>query len=192
LAADNRIDEAVAIINTMGSLYPVAIEVDGGHLKNIFKESKVRRDASKQFEAKPFEPDYLCFLAYALTVLDYVRNVHPHVEKVDFIIEQKGVVSRYINEFHSSLNEELAAINRPDLSPLVGELSVGKKERIPCQAADVLCWFAARFENAQEVNPEDIPDAQRYMKLRGRNGKWINLSNKVLEQIAAALLPYHK
>jgi hypothetical protein len=30
---------------------------------------------------KPFEPDYLCFLAYAHTVLDYVYEKHPHVEK---------------------------------------------------------------------------------------------------------------
>jgi len=187
LAADGRVDEAVSVIDTMGSFYPVAIEVDGGHLKSVFKESKVRRAEAKQFEAKPFEPDYLCFLAYAHTVLDYVHKKHPHVEKVDFIVEQKYYITRYIAEFHSNLAEALKAIGRLDLSALVGALSTGDKERIPCQAADLLCWHAARFENAQEVAPQDIPDAKRYLKLRNRKGLWFDLNKDLVSEMAAKM-----
>jgi hypothetical protein len=115
----------------MGSLYPIAIAVDASHLKSAFRETKVRRAEAKQFEAKPFEPDYLCFLAHAHTVLDYVHEKHLHVERVDFIVEQKNYVTRYINEFHSTLAAALKSIGRPDLSPLVGTLNVGDKERIP-------------------------------------------------------------
>ena len=187
VAADDRVDEAVSIINTMGSFYPIAIAVDASHLKSAFRESKVRRAEAKQFEAKPFEPDYLCFLAYAHTVLDYVHEKHPHVEKVDFIVERKGYITRYINEFHSGLAKALTSIGRPELSPLVGELSTGDKDRIPCQAADVLCWHAARFENAQEVASQDIPDARRYLKLRNRKGLWFDLNNDLVSEMAAKM-----
>jgi hypothetical protein len=189
LGADNRVDEAAAVIDAMGSFYPIAIEVDGGHLKSVFRESRVRRAEARQFEAKPFEPDYLCFLTYAYGVLNYVHDVHPHVGKVHFVVEKKGCISRYIGEFHSNLDKALTAISRPELAPLVGELSTGDKADIPCQAADLLCWFAARFENAQKVNPEDFADALRYLKLRNRRGKWISLDNNVLSEMAAALLP---
>jgi hypothetical protein len=189
LTADDRIDEAAAVIDTMGTLYPIAVEVDGGRIKDLFADVKVRRSSAKQFEAKPFEPDYLCFLAYAHTVLDYVHKKHPEAEKVDFIVEQKGVITRYINEYHSRLDEALAAIGRSDLSPLVGQLIPGDKQCIPCQAADVLCWHAARFQNAQEVAPQDVPDARRYLRLRNRKGLWVSLNNDLVSEMAAALSP---
>ena len=187
LEADRRVDEAVDIINTMGSLYPILVEVDGGYFKKEFAKVKVRRSNTKQFEAKPYEPDYLCFLAYAHTVLDYINKKHPHVEKVDFVVEQKGIITRYVNEFHSNLADALKSIGRADLGPLAGALSVGDKECIPCQAADVLCWHAARFENAQEVAPQEIPDAKRYLKLRNRKGYWFDL-NTLRADMAASLL----
>ena len=59
LAADERVDEAVAVIEAMGSFYPIAIEVDGGHIKNAFVESKVVRSKAKQFEAS--KPNFPCF-----------------------------------------------------------------------------------------------------------------------------------
>jgi hypothetical protein len=188
LAAEDRVDEAASVINNMGSFYPVAVEVGHSHVKDVFAEAKVRREEAKQFEAKPFVPDYLCFVTYAHTVLDYVRKKHPHVEKVDFIVEKKGYITRYINEFHSGLARALTAIGRTDLSPLVGALSIGDKARIPCQAADFLCWHAGRFENAQEVKPEDYRDGERYLKLRNRNGLWLHLPNSVLCELAAGLL----
>jgi hypothetical protein len=187
LAADDRVDEAVSVIDTMGSFYPIAVAVDGSHLKGAFRESKVRRAEAKQFEAKPFEPDYLCFLAYAHTVLDYVYEKHPHVEKVDCIVERKGYVTRYINEFHSGLANALTSIGRPELSPLVGELRTGYKDCIPCQAADLLCWHAGRFENAQEVAPQDVPDARRYLTLRNRNGLWFDLNKNLVSEMAAKM-----
>jgi hypothetical protein len=186
--ADNIVEEAADVINAMGSLYPITVEMDGGHVKNTFAESKVRRTQARQFEAKPFEPDYLSFLAYAHSVLDYVHEKHPDAEKVNFIVEQKGPITRYIKEFHSGLADALKAISRPELSPLVGALSVGDKKQIPCQAADFLCWHAARFENAQEVKPEDYTDARRYLlKMRNRNGLWFDLNNDLVAEMAAKM-----
>jgi hypothetical protein len=188
LAANDRVDEAATVVGAMGSFYPIAIEANGGYIKNAFIDSKVVRSSAKQFEAKPFEPDYICFLAYAYIVLNYVHDVHPHAEKVNFIVEKKGFVTRYINEFHSTLDKAMCAIGHPELAPLVGELIPADKECIPCQLADLLCWHAARFENAEEVKSEDVADAQRYLKLRNRSGKWLKLSNELLSQMAASTL----
>lgn len=194
--ADDRVKAAISVLDTMGSFYPLVVELDGGHVKEIFAESKVSRLNAKQFEAKPFEPDYLCFLAYAYGILGYVHDVHPSVEKVDFIVEQKGYITRYINEFHANLGSALAAIDCEYLSPLVGALSVGDKERIPCQAADVLCWHIARFNKwvddgqHQDLPYADIVDLRRYWKLRNRHGKLITLDNKVLSEMAAAILSH--
>ncbi len=192
LAADDRLNAAVSVIGTMGSFDPIAVEIDAGHFKRAFAGVKVVHPDAKQFEAKPYEPDYLCFLSYAHTVLDYIHENYPHAEKLDFVVEQKGVISRYIGVFHSGLADALKQIGRPELSQIVGALSVVDKERIPCQAADMLCWHAARFEHAEEVKPQDIPDAERYLKLRRRKGLWFDFNAKLVSDMASALLPNEK
>src|SRR5262249_10485160 len=40
-AADERVDEAFSVIETMGSLYPIGIHVDGGHVLDKFATAKV-------------------------------------------------------------------------------------------------------------------------------------------------------
>lgn len=185
LAADDRVDAAADVIDAMGSFYPIAIQIDAYYARKAFNNSRFRRAKARQFEAKRIEPDYLCFLAYAHTVLDYVHEKHPEVEKVVFAVEQKGVISRYLNEFHSNLYETLKAINRPELAPLVGALTIADKEHIPCQAADVLCWHAARFEHAEKLKPEDEADARRYLKIRDRKGVWFELKNDLVAEMAA-------
>ena len=121
-------------------------------------------------------------------MLGYVQEKHPLAERVDFIVEQKGVITGDVKEFHSHLSEAMVLIGRSDLAALVGQLIPGDKECIPCQAADVLCWHAARFEDAQKVAPQDVPDARRYLKLRHRKGKWFDLENPLVSEIAAACL----
>src|SRR5262252_1267158 len=37
-AANARVDEAVDVIDTMGSLYPIAVQVDGSHFRDAFAE----------------------------------------------------------------------------------------------------------------------------------------------------------
>lgn len=187
LDATDRVNEAASVVDTMGSFYPIAVEMNAKHIKNAFAEVKVRRAAAKQFEAKRYEPDYLSFVAYAHTVLDYLHKKQPEAEKVDFIVERKGNITRYIQEFHDGLAGALTSIGRPELSPLIGELIPAGKDGIPCQAADLLCWHAARFENAQEVKPQDEADAIRYLKIRNRKGLWLHLPNDLLFELAAGL-----
>jgi hypothetical protein len=132
---------------------------------------------------KTFEPDYICFIAYAMGVLLYLRKYHPETEKVDFIVETNGPVTDHIREFHFQLECALDAIGKASLAPLVGTLISGGKERVSLQAADVLCWNSAR----RQARMLDAVDAGRYSKIairRGHRHKW---SNKDIHKIAHAL-----
>jgi hypothetical protein len=181
-AADERIDEAIAVIETMGSLYPVGIYVDGGHVLNEFATTKV---VASTGGAKRFEPDFISFLAYAYSVLLCVERDHPEAEKVDFIVESKGHVTKYIQEFHSTLGQALTALGRPALGNLIGELISGGKEVIPLQAADVLCWHTARYMS----KTMDADDERRYATIAHRKGFRHHLTNDQISQIGNALLP---
>jgi hypothetical protein len=64
-AAEDRVDEAFSIIDTMGSFYPIGVYLDAGHVRDSFTEIKVVKSSGG---AKPFDPDYLCFLTYAYAV----------------------------------------------------------------------------------------------------------------------------
>lgn len=179
LQADDRVDEAFHLIDTMPTLYPVSVHVDAGHLRDKFGASKV---VASTGASRPFEPDYLCFLAYAFAVLSHVKQNHPEAERVDFVIERKQHVTRYIREFHSQLAMALEALREPSLSSIVGDLISGGKDHVPLQAADVLCWHSAREEGTM-----DAADKRRYAKLAHRGGWHIEITNAELSQMDDAL-----
>jgi hypothetical protein len=179
LQADDRVDEAFNLLDTMPTFYPVGICVNAGHLRDKFASSKV---VAATGAPRPFEPDYLCFLGYAFVVLSYVRANHPEAKRVDFVIERKQHVTRYVREFHSQLALCLQALREPSLSSLVGELLPGGKEVVPLQAADVLCWHSARQEGTM-----DAADRRRYSKLAHRFGCRIEITNAELSRIDDAL-----
>jgi hypothetical protein len=180
-AAEKRVDEAFAVIESMGSPHPVGIHVDGGNVLDKFSTLKV---VTSTGGAKTFEPDYICFLAYAFSVLLHIDEIHPEAERVDFIVEAKGHVTKYIQEFHSTLAQALASIDRAHLGRLVGQLIPGSKEMIPLQAADVLCWHTARYR----AKAMDANDERRYATIAHRRGFQHHLANEQISQIANALL----
>jgi hypothetical protein len=179
LQAEDRVDEAFTLIDTMATLYPVGVHVDAGHLRDKFATSRV---VASTGGSRPFEPDYICFLGYAFAVLSYVKTHHPGAEKVDFVIEQKPDVTKYIQEFHSQLALCLEAIGEPSLSTLVGNLIPGGKDRVPLQAADVLCWHSCRPPETM-----DAADIRRYAKLAHRKGCQMELTNEEVSKMDAAL-----
>lgn len=181
LAAENRIDEAFEVIDTLGSLIPVTVYVDAGKVRDSFVTAKVVAAGGSR---STFEPDFLCFLGYAYSVLLYVDVYHPEAEKVNFTVEQ-GNVTKYIKEFHSTLAAGLAALEKPSPSRLAGELISGDKKRIPLQAADLLCWYTARSRR-----PETMSDAdkRRFTKIAHRDGILEGLTEHV-PQMKAALYP---
>ncbi|HEY6348970.1 MAG TPA: hypothetical protein VI636_06130 [Candidatus Angelobacter sp.] len=183
--AEARVDKAFDVIDQMGSLFPISISVDAGHVLDKFIEAKVVASSGGK---RKFEPDFICFLAYAYVVLSYVNTMHPAAEKVDFVVESKEVITKYIQEFHSSLSNALNYIGRPELIRLVGGLIPGGKERLPLQAADLLCWHTARYH----AKTMDAADGRRYAKIAHRAGVKVDLTELVAKFAAALLRPQGK
>jgi hypothetical protein len=175
--ADCRIDEAIAVIDQLGSLYPIGIDVDGGHFREELKEAKIIVASGA---AKTFEPDYMCFLGYAWFVLSYIERVHPGTEKVDFIVERNGEITKHIQEFHEHLGENLKAVGRESLIGLLGELIPAGKESTPLQAADVLCWHTGRAR--QPDTKWTAQDIRRYRKLVKRGARF-PMRHDMIEQL---------
>jgi hypothetical protein len=182
LDADDRIDEAITLIDTMPTLYPVGMRVDAGHLRDRFVTTKVKMSATTKPIA--YEPDFTCFLAYVWVVLNYVDRHYEDAEKVDFVVEQNGVITKYIQDFHSTIPQALTALGSPALARLVGELIPGGKDRVPLQAADVLCWHTARARHPETM---DLADKRRYFRISRLKGIYQQISNEQISQMATAL-----
>lgn len=180
--ADNRVNEAFVLLDQMQTLYPVGLYLDAGFHRDRFRELRIVSEITGG--AKSFDPDYLCFLAYAYTVLSYVETTHADAEAVDFLVEMNGQVTKYIQEFHATLGQGLGSIGHPSLAKLVGRLLPAGKESVPLQVSDLLLWYSARDKNSLSVD-----DQRRYYKIAHRKGSRINLSNDLLSRMEQAFSP---
>ncbi len=115
----------------------------------------------------PYRVDYFTFMAYALVVLKRVHAKCPEAEKVDFLVENNGEITKYIHEFYRELPGALKTIGQSQLIPLVGEFLPGGKDRAPLQAADYLCWHSRR---AREETLRDERDRRRWGTISHRPG----------------------
>jgi hypothetical protein len=180
--AEKRVDDAIAILSQAQFIYPIGLTVSGSDIQEAFSSVTIR--ASKR-KTSPFEPDYLCFLGYAMLTLEYVHQTHPDCEKVDFIVEKNGKVTDFIRHFHSTLREGFIGQNRRHLADLVGDLLPVSKDRIPAQAADVLCWHTARGRNPSAMS---VKDYKRYELLAHRQGTFESLDKDNVYHLARLLL----
>jgi len=184
--AESRMDQACVILDQLANLHPVRIVMNAGDVRDDFRQLKVVKN-SKQFAASDFEPDYLGFLAYAWISLKYLAETHPEVEKLDFVVEEKNVVTKYIQYFHSGLPLALAALGNPELGKLAGTLIPGDKYRLPLQAADLLSWHCARRERLETMSKRD---AARYRTIAYRKGIRIEFTKDMLRALKTALSRY--
>jgi hypothetical protein len=144
--ADRRIDEAVCVVGSMGSIRLARTSFDGGHFRQTFQSVRVARKGA-QAGGYPFEPDYIGFLGFARGVLEHVKSEYPDAEKVDFLVEKKQTVSHYMPNYLDMLEDWLTDNGRLDLVALIGELNPrGDKTRVPLQAADLAMWHVRRHE----------------------------------------------
>lgn len=186
LQADDRVDEAFVLIDTMQSLFPLGVSLDAGLLRDKFATARVVSSTAAG-APKPFDPDYLCFLYYAYLALAYVDSRHPEAHRLDFIVERKGHVTKYIQGFHATLAATLAALGKPSYARLVGELIPGDEDCVPLQAADVLCCHTARYQQPETM---DAADLRRYAMIAHRQGEHHRISRAGISQLEAAMLPY--
>jgi hypothetical protein len=165
--AQQRIDEALRVILSMGSLDLVTSCVNEAFFRDSFLGIRFRNDNRSP---ENFKPDYLCFLAYAYTVLDRVHVLNPTAEKVDFYVERNGRVSMFIGDFIDDMKQIFLEMKRPEVAALIGACVPVEKDRVPEQAADILCWHARRAKSG--LTPRI---ARRYMKFaqcHGAHHEW--------------------
>lgn len=183
--AENRTDQACIILDQLANLHPIRVVMNAGVFRDRFRETRVVATTRKQFTASKFEPDYICFLGYAWAALKYLAEYHPEAEKLDFVIEQKNKVANHIQDFHAQLRDALAARGNPELARLVGDLLPAGKDRLPLQAADLLCWHCARREKLETMTQLD---RRRYKTLVYHKGIRIEVSGEMIEQMRSAVL----
>lgn len=161
--AERRVDEAFLVIESVGSLIPISSHINAGRFRDEF-QSKMRVASGAM---KKFEPDYLGFLGYVFTVLAHIDRENPETEKIDFVVERKSGVTKHIQEFYDSMPKAMEELGLTSQATLLGELIPASKERIPLQAADMLCWYSRR---AQAETLSDV-DANRYATISRRKGR---------------------
>jgi hypothetical protein len=183
LVASDRIDEAVLLLDTMANFYPIAITIDGAHFRDETKGMKIK--PAPGMASTEFEPDYICFLAYARLVLGYIEHRHPEAEKVDFIVEMNGKITKHIQKFHANLTDSLKYLGKDSLARLVGQLIPAEKDRTPLQAADLFCWHVAR---ARKPEMMDANDFRRYSRLANRVGCIYEFPKDTITELTANLL----
>jgi hypothetical protein len=159
---EQRIDEAIAVIEAYPSLTPLACGVKSGHMYDTFTKKVELTSGPK----KNFMPDYLAFPSYAYMVLEFCRTCRPDAGRVDFIVERNGEIADHIREFYDGIPAALESIGRHELIALIGDIIPAGKDRVPLQAADVLCWHT----NRSREGTLDTEGARRYAVLGNREG----------------------
>jgi hypothetical protein len=178
--ADSRISEAFGVISAIRSLTPIACELNVGHLRKVF-ESKVKFSTGA---LRQFEPDYLSFIGYVFGVLEHVRLSHPEAQKVDFVVERNGEITKRIQEFYETIPAVLELLGDSGLSSLMGDIIPAGKDHTPLHAADLLCWYTRRA-HLESLEPKDL---QRYSVIAKRKGARITWSDGDLECMYSACI----
>jgi hypothetical protein len=130
------------------------------------------------------QPDYLCFLWYALLVLQQVYLRHRDAEKVDFVVSEKRPITHNLGAFHQVLLK-FTELEMPHLTHLVGDLIPGRQEsRVPLQAADLFCWHLQRHYQ-QTAEEEDNRNLLRLVDTAGLN---VQYEAKERAQLAQAFI----
>jgi len=119
-----------------------------------------------------------------MLALNYVAQNHPECERLDFLVERNGKITDYIKSFHDGLGDAFNGLGRPDLTHLIGELLPVGKDRVPAQAADVLCWHSAR---ARTPHLMDAADIRRFSALSQKKGRFEVIGEEDITELSGLL-----
>jgi hypothetical protein len=177
--ADHRVEKAIDVMCKLK--HPTLFSFKFN--RDLFNKVVKRKIRNANGAVIWMQPDYLGFLGYVYVVLHGVRKVIPDTEKVDFLVEKNGEVTKNLYDFYSAIPEFLASIGKHDLIPLMGGIIPGDKDRSPLQAADVFCWHHRRDSENDLVGS----DLARWKKLRSRRHYSFGaMSDKALHELAEA------
>ena len=111
----------------------------------------------------------------------HLKRTAPEVERVDFVVSKKAKVSEHYREFTDSIRRSLETL-APIAAPLVGDLiPASMQERLPLQAADLLCWHLQRIKSKNA----DAEDQRNWNRLGDTSGGILPISADELVQISS-------
>ena len=180
--AQDKMDVAAILISQMGSLIPTVVNANAGLFLDAHGKKKIMKNPAEKKPSR-FLVDHYCFNAYVLTVLHYIDVKYPDTEKVDFLVERKEGVFEKIEQFYASFEASLDYIGQSKLKKYLGDLTAVGKDRVPVQAADMLCWHVSRAD----LKKLDGRDADRAATIfHGKNGPIVDLDDKLHVELAHA------
>lgn len=163
LDAQQRLDEASRVIESLGSLVPVVFSLDAVKFQDLLGQ--------RWFQLTPksrdrLRPDYICYQWMAYSQLHCLaERFGEAVEKVNFMVEKNGKTTRRMACFHDDLSNGLRSLGQERLIPLIGSFVPVDKSYIPTQAADYLTWLN-RKRSSGGVDGVDLRRFERMVKGR--------------------------
>lgn len=186
--AERRIDAAVDVVCGMKTVFILTVSIEvaayNEELGSLVAAHPACRTAPVQAMLKT--PDYHGLLGYMLYSLVLVREWHPEVTTLGFLVERKKRLSHWFEQSHDDVPEMLHNVGHPELIPLLGPLQHFKKEdqRRPLEAADLLCWHRQR---AHAGSVEGV-DRERCARLFALEGRKVDVPREQFAVMASALL----
>ena len=186
--AESRIDEAVRVIASTGSLSFIVSTLERKDLEETIQARFADRGEILPEALK--RPDYLPFLAYAEFTVAQLYRKRSDVSRVNFVAEEKEKVTHHLKHIHADL---IRLVESP-LKGRIGEFKPGRKETVvPLQAADLLCWHIQRYYVAASKAGTSLPrleptDNRRFDKLMRTTGYRHNYTSEDLRYMAEKLL----
>lgn len=182
--ADARVEEAVRVIRSTGRLHPVTSQVDSAAFARTLARIDIQGVTGNE---ERFERDYICFLLFAMHVLNNVVLTYPDTTRVDFVAEHSSSSKeRMLRKLFADLPGELVRIGLGRAAPVVGHLRFRGKDDIPLQAADLVCWHERRLL-AYGRNGLDSATRRRYARISRMIGFRHRWSDEALEVMAGNL-----
>jgi hypothetical protein len=135
-----------------------------------------RKDSWSQ--KNKLENDHLCWFGYMMNVLEAVHRLYSGVHRVDFVIENKTGISDQIVRLQDAFRRAFDK-SSPHLGELLGDVIPAGKDRIPLQAADVLCWHSQRAT----AKTLEGPDIGRWAALSERPGERHNWTRDEVHEL---------
>lgn len=173
--AQEKMDMAAVLIRQMGSLRPVTVSADAGVFLDAHGKKKIMESTTGKKAAR-FLVDHYCFNAYVLAVLSHVHAHLPDVEKVDFVVERKEGVFEKLKQFYDTFDKSLDYIGHPELAKYMGELTAVGKQRVPVQAADMLCWHVSHADSGKLRGRDEMRAATIFS---GKTGPILELPDQL-------------
>lgn len=117
------------------------------------------------------DPDYMCFLAFARTLVLDVAETCGEVTRINFMVAKKSPVTHHYKGFRDEL-KAFFQDSHPSAASLIGDLTPASQDlHIPLQASDCFLWHLQRAY-AQNLDAEDEKNLDLLEQTPGGGVEW--------------------